>query len=385
MNFFELNKFFFLSLLFFVNRILSYPLVLNIPDQEKIEKIVWSPNERFIAGISNNVAFICDVQAGNTIKEFRSSVDFSCIAWSSKNLIAIGFVNGNIDIYNGEDYSLITTLVDENAKEKIRQLEWSPNGKYLVSYAKNPRSIVSHDGTYLAYDNFSNLFVWNIETKTSKKLFLDTNISFIRWSPCGKYLIVAENTYGKGCLYIGKDDVELREATDSYISFIDAKSSTPTNLIMTRVQESKEIKTIEISPDGKMIAVLLIDGTIKIYGEPMCSWSYITPDTKAIDISISPESKYLSASLKKIIVSHDLSIERSEGKVKEIDSSIFELESEFCLDSINWAPKLPLLAVVVRQLDHPAKIIILPMIDYFFSLDFISEFLENSSNKIGKQ
>ena len=205
--------------------------IIRMP--EPLRQMKWSPKGRYIAGISENRVYIWD------IKEERIHGKINCrnvesIAWSPDGeKIAFGS-RGELYIYNVVNDDLLKVWLGYIS---MRELSWSPNGKYIATIsddytisiidAKTFREIRTIRETYLTKEDKAVIEEYIYETRMipkAKKLSL-------RWSPDSEKIAYSEEP---GIIAIQK----IRSGRQ----------------IFRYVDPGSDYHSLSWSPDGKYIA-----------------------------------------------------------------------------------------------------------------------------------
>ena len=185
------------------------------------------------------------------------------------NIIGYSFDQSKVLCYSSLDYSTKIDVVDLKTSEIVNSIDLE---------AGIDRAILSPNGKYLAAEDFTNIKLYNIETKTLLKsvrsyIFWNESINF---SPDGKYIVSG-----------GNDSIENVVKVWEVPSY---------RLVMQMNGHVNAINSVCYSPDGKYIVSGSCDGYIKVWdasnGAEVRS---LTGEKQSMisSVNFSPDGKYL--------------------------------------------------------------------------------------------
>lgn len=126
----------------------SFALAQTIPAYDPpITGLTISPNGQRIATTSNYGVQLFQADDGSLLQEFASASEATFS--SSGELLALGFVDGHIEVHNLSEQTVAYQVTDRNSP--VKNLAFSPNNQYLTAVAQDCTRAVyqASDGTYL--------------------------------------------------------------------------------------------------------------------------------------------------------------------------------------------------------------------------------------------
>ncbi|MCG9128442.1 PD40 domain-containing protein [Candidatus Poribacteria bacterium] len=257
-------------LICFISLMIVLPVLAAAPDTEKIAYVTWKNDSSTINLMNPN--------GGDHQILLRRSGKINQLAWSpnGEKILFCADRNGTHDVFIMDaDGSNVKPVFDEMIYK--REPIWSPDGKQIafVAYSKIANNYNIHiasadgnyieptiqthrlggdpsgspDGTKIAYviSNVKKreIYVFNLETKESKRLILDKNPHYIlpRWSPLGdKIAFYSSGLHKENGIYtVTPDGFNQKLVVSTDISFVSALAWAPNG---KRMVYSKSVKGI---------------------------------------------------------------------------------------------------------------------------------------------
>jgi nucleoside phosphorylase len=161
----------------------GFNLANTFSHEDAVDKLAWSKDGSHLASICNNCVYIWNVESTHQTRISRANFGPRAITWSPDGLIAIGMLNGNIEVHQlGREEPL--RILSPNS-DPISSLAWSPNGKILAS------------GSELKVAVAYQLFCWDTDVWSKVELVpRHTNeISCLSWSPDSRFLLSGSHDF----------------------------------------------------------------------------------------------------------------------------------------------------------------------------------------------
>lgn len=220
-----------------------------------VTAVSWNPDSRYFASASTDgTVIVWDPEKGEPVQEFFLYHKIKAMKWSPRdNLIACGIENNVLKIlefappkktqaFQGAD-ERFTLLGHDNA---IGAIDWSPDGKYVVSA-----------------DNSGKIIIWEAYTGKQIRVIDNKNISIstLIWTKDSKSIVSGEPMYfkkGSGKTLTAK---LLGERIPIYLKVWDAS----TGELKRKILVKSGVSSLVGSPDGRFVAVReFLDDTLYI-------------------------------------------------------------------------------------------------------------------------
>ena len=200
--------------------------------KSEVLSVAWSPDGKKIVAASWNTICIWDTQNWKTIKVLSGyKYHILSVAWSpTENVLAFAMSNYTIQLIDTTTWKPLQTFErhEKDAPDMTVSLAWSPDGKRLLSAGTN-----STVGTH----------VWDIEIgKVIFKLRTNDYDNDVVWFPTGKKIALA--------------------STDNSINIFNTDNW---DLQHTLEGHTDRIRGLSISVDGHLLASRSLDGNIMIW------------------------------------------------------------------------------------------------------------------------
>ena len=227
-----------------------------------VQSIAYSPDGKYISsGASDGKVKCWEVESGRCIQTDENATGISCITYSpdGKDLAIAKFSSGMIQVKNLETGVFSFFEVQAIHKEFIRELCYSPDGKYLASG--------SEDKTIKIWDVQTKKCICTLEGHTN-------GITALAYSPDGKYL-----------------------ASGSHDHTIKIWKVANWKCITTLNEHKLTVHSIVYSPDGGYFASSSADDTIKIWktAKNKCIKTLEGHKYRVLALSYSPDGKYIAS------------------------------------------------------------------------------------------
>lgn len=203
--------------------------VVQTGHSDRVHAVAFSPNEKIVAtGSQDETVRLWDVATGYELRTLRGHTSYvSAVAFSPDGkLVCAGGREGELKVWNAETGELVHDLVGHSWV--MNQVSFSADGKRIVSGAADGRVIV-----------------WSV--KTGEELTgIEGRGTSAAFFPDGKRVLVGGGKYQEfGQIWMG---------------------SVPSGeeLAVFRGHES-DIRTVDVSPDGKLAASGAMDGHVIIW------------------------------------------------------------------------------------------------------------------------
>ena len=227
-----------------------------------VQSVAYSPDGKYISsGASDGKVKFWEVESGRCIQTDENATGISCITYSpdGKDLAIAKFSSGMIQVKNLETGVFSFFEVQAIHKEFIRELCYSPDGKYLASG--------SEDKTIKIWDVQTKKCICTLEGHTN-------GITALAYSPDGKYL-----------------------ASGSHDHTIKIWKVANWKCITTLNEHKLTVHSIVYSPDGGYFASSSADDTIKIWktAKNKCIKTLEGHKYRVLALSYSPDGKYIAS------------------------------------------------------------------------------------------
>lgn len=194
-----------------------------------IESVCFTPDSRFLIGLSDSVARMWDVADGKVVRTFAghaTSITSLAVAPNGK-ILATSSYDDSIKLWDIESAAEVRTLFDRDT-DTANCVAFSPDGKVLAG----------------GYRDFS-VILWDVTTGTQIRKLADHlgPVQAVRFSPDGKTLAV------------GAYDFTLWDMTTGQRKSIPAE----------------DIASIAFSPDGKTLATTNGYPSIRLWDVATCA------------------------------------------------------------------------------------------------------------------
>jgi WD40 repeat protein len=274
-----------------------------------VTQISWSrDNTKLYTGGELGAVFVWDTQLGKqsrTYKENGTAVDSIAVS-PDNSYIAVGFRDGLIRIWETDSGKQIQLLqhIPGGSTDTVLDLEWSSDSKNLISMSrykpisiwdvrtgKEIRSIDEHTG-------WINDISWSPSGDRLASGSEDGSITI--WEiPNGKRLHTLQDAGWVNCLTWSPNGKYIADGADSFMM--------TSNITIWNARTGKKLKTWTVntltiggltwSPDGKMLAALLHDGTGVIWDASNGKKVLTLPANRfSEDIAWSPDGGLLGTS-----------------------------------------------------------------------------------------
>lgn len=305
---------------------------------------------------------IWDVNAREQISSWGHDDNFRTAAFSPTETLLATSVNDKIHLWNWQTGNLIGTMGGErrpieqcnyytapNGKRyktscsfqaRSHDMLFTQDGKYLIVASQRPDieiwnvetlQLVGHlgmhsgswvngvavspDGTYIAsYDSEpGSVYLWNLQSGQLvwKQKSAIGRISDLIFSPDSQLLYVATDTYGLS--RSGQDPLVGWKGWYDKVKVFDIQSGQQIDIFQTQF---KSIQSLRISPDGKKLLLLYLDGEIvwdienKRIHKTWADFSY--DQSYSRDVDMSPDGKTVVAMSGSFIKSWDVSSQQMQ-------------------------------------------------------------------------
>jgi WD40 repeat protein len=243
-------------------------------------QVAWSPDGLYLIAVGKGIN-VWDTKANKLIASMMSQSYFASVAWSPDgSKIAVGGTDKSVQIFNGNTFSLITTLVSH--LDQINTVAWSPHSTKLASGSLDGTVIIWEAATGKKIGTFQlpkgdgvTSVVWSPTGKKFAVGSLDQSLRFLNvdsWQ-LDKQIVAADSPFWVNSIAWSPDEMKIATAGGYNMKIWDAES---TQLLRTFQGNSSAIDSVSWSSDGTKIASVGKDNTLRV-------WNAITGEIIASD------------------------------------------------------------------------------------------------------